>query len=76
MVAPSGEGGDWLERGGELIAIGKTRIPCAIGHALIEAGHRVFHARSSDLVQGLQAARRDRVPDRRMAWQPSGDTSR
>ena len=35
--------GDWLESGGNLIAIGnsgtgKTHILCAIGHALIEAG--------------------------------------
>ena len=39
--------GDWLEGGGNLIAIGnsgtgKTQILCAIGHALVEAGHRVF----------------------------------
>jgi DNA replication protein DnaC len=56
--------GDWLDGGGTLIAIGnsgtgKTHILCAIGHALIEAGHRVFYARTSDLVQRLQAARRD-----------------
>jgi len=56
--------GDWLGGGGNLIAIGnsgtgKTHILCAIGHALIEAGHRVFYARTSDLLQRLQAARRD-----------------
>ena len=50
--------GDWLEGGGNLIAIGnsgtgKTQILCAIGHALVEAGHRVFYARTSDLVQRL-----------------------
>jgi len=55
--------GDWLDGGGNLIAIGnsgpdqthgKTHILCAIGHALVEAGHRVFHTRTSDLVQRLQ----------------------
>ena len=63
--------GDWLEGGGNLIAAifesggnsgtGKTHILCAIGHAMVEAGHRVFHTRTSDLVQRLQAARRDLV---------------
>lgn len=56
--------GDWIETGANLIAIGnsgagKTHILCAIGHALIEAGKRVLYARTTDLVQKLQAARRD-----------------
>ena len=64
--------GDWLESGGNLIAIGnsgtgKTHILCAIGHALIEAGHRVFYARTSDLVQKLQVARRDLVLEAALA---------
>ena len=64
--------GDWLDGGGNLIAIGnsgtgKTHILCAIGHALIEAGHRVFYTRTSDLVQRLQAARRDLVLDAALA---------
>jgi hypothetical protein len=46
---------------------GKTHILCAIGHALIEAGHRVFYARTSDLVQRLQAARRDLVLEAALA---------
>ena len=41
----------------QLIAKQSTRG----GHALIEAGHRVFYTRTSDLVQRLQAARRDLV---------------
>ncbi|GGC23518.1 hypothetical protein GCM10011363_45010 [Marivita lacus] len=58
--------GDWLDGGGSLIAIGnsgtgKTHVLCATGHALVEAGHRVFYTRTSDLVQRLQAARRDLV---------------
>jgi len=64
--------GDWLEGGGNLIAIGnsgagKTHILCAIGHAMIEAGHRVFYTRTSDLVQRLQAARRDLVLEAALA---------
>jgi len=56
--------GDWLETGTNLIAIGnsgagKTHLICAIGHALVEAGHRVLYTRTTDLVQRLQAARRD-----------------
>ena len=56
--------GDWLETGANLIAIGnsgagKTHLLCAIGHALIEVGYRVLYARTTDLVQKLQAARRD-----------------
>lgn len=56
--------GDWLDSGANLIAIGnsgagKTHLLCAIGHALIEVGHRVLYTRTTDLVQRLQAARRD-----------------
>lgn len=59
-------GGDWLDGGGTLIAIGnsgsgKTHLLCAIGHALIEAGYRVLYTRTTELVQKLQAARRDLV---------------
>ena len=64
--------GDWLDGGGNLIAIGnsgtgKTHILCAIGHALVEAGHRVFCTRTSDLVQKLQVARRDLVLEAALA---------
>ena len=56
--------GDWLETGANLIAIGnsgagKTHLLCAIGHVLVEAGRRVLYTRTTDLVQRLQAARRD-----------------
>ena len=56
--------GDWIDRGANLIAIGnsgtgKSHILCAIGHALIETGYRVLYTRTGDLVQNLQAARRD-----------------
>ena len=56
--------GDWIETGANLIAIGnsgagKTHLLCAVGHALVETGRRVFYTRTTDLVQRLQAARRD-----------------
>lgn len=58
--------GDWLETGANLIAIGnsgagKTHLLSAIAHALVEAGRRVLYTRTTDLVQKLQAARRDLV---------------
>ena len=73
--------GDWLEGGGNLIAPipqvrgnsgpdqthGKTHVLCAIGHAMVEAGHRVFYTRTSDLVQKLQVARRDLVLEAALA---------
>ncbi|MDO6588534.1 IS21-like element helper ATPase IstB [Salipiger sp. 1_MG-2023] len=56
--------GGWVETGANLIAIGnsgagKTHVLCAIGHALVEAGRRVLYTRTTDMVQRLQAARRD-----------------
>lgn len=62
------EGYEWLNRGVNLIAVGapgcgKSHLFSAIGHALIDAGKRVLFTRCSDLVQRLQAARRDlRLP--------------
>jgi DNA replication protein DnaC len=60
--------GDWIETGANLIAIGnsgagKTHVLCAIGHALVEAGYRVLYTRTTDMVQKLQAARRDLALD-------------
>jgi len=40
---------------------------CALGHALIEAGRRVLFARCSDIVQRLQATRRDLRPPQELA---------
>ena len=62
------EGHEWLDRGANLLAFGppgsgKSHLLSGIGHALIDAGKRVLFARCSDLVQRLQAARRDlRMP--------------
>ena len=64
--------GDWLETGSNLIAIGnsgagKTHLLSAIAHALVEAGRRVLYTRTTDLVQRLQAARRDLALEQALA---------
>lgn len=62
------EGHEWLDRGVNILAFGnpgsgKSHLLGGIGHALIDAGKRVLFTRCSDLVQRLQAARRDlRLP--------------
>lgn len=57
-------GDGWIERGANLIFFGppgggKTHLAAAIGLALVENGWRVLFCRTSDLVQKLQAARRE-----------------
>jgi DNA replication protein DnaC len=42
-----------------LPGVGKTHVACALGHALIEAGHRVLFTPTYLLVQQLLAAKRD-----------------
>lgn len=56
--------GDWIRAGHNILmfgpsGVGKTHLAAAIGAALIDAGYRVLFARTIDLVQQLQAARRD-----------------
>lgn len=68
QVMALAEGHEWLDRGANVLlfgppGVGKSHLVCALGHALIEAGRRVLFTRCSDLVQRLQAARRDlRLP--------------
>lgn len=57
-------GDTWIDSGANLILIGgpgggKTHLAAAVGLALIENGWRVLFARTSDLVQKLQVARRE-----------------
>ena len=57
-------GDAWLEKGANLLVfgppgVGKSHLAAALGLALIETGWRVLFARTTDLVQKLQIARRD-----------------
>lgn len=58
----------WLAQGHNLLAfgppgVGKTHLIAGIGQALIDHGYKVLFVRTSELVQRLQAARRDlRLP--------------
>ena len=57
-------GDSWLEKGANLLCFGppgggKSHLAAALGLALIENGWRVLFARTTDLVQKLQIARRD-----------------
>ena len=57
-------GDAWLEKGANILVFGppgtgKSHLGSAIGHALIDNGFRVLFSRTGDLVQRLQAARRD-----------------
>lgn len=59
-------GDAWLGKGANLLLFGgpgggKTHLAAAIGLALIEHGWRVLFARTTDLVQKLQTARRELV---------------
>lgn len=67
-VTALAEGDVWIEKGANLLLFGppgsgKSHLISGIGHALIDRGWRVLFARTGDLVQRLQAARRDlRLP--------------
>ena len=68
QVTALAEGTEWLDRGANVLlfgppGVGKSHLVCALGHALVDAGRRVLFTRCGDLVQRLQAARRDlRLP--------------
>src|SRR6266481_2636959 len=58
------DGDAWHDGGGNLLIFGasgtgKTHLAAAIGSALVDNGQRVLFTRTTDLVQKLQAARRD-----------------
>ena len=57
-------GDAWLAKGANLLLFGppgggKSHLAAAIGLALVENGWRVLFARTTDLVQRLQVARRE-----------------
>ncbi len=57
-------GGEFLEQAVNVLAFGlpgtgKTHSACALGHALVEAGHSVLYIPTYKLVQNLLAAKRD-----------------
>ena len=62
------EADSWIAQGHNLLAFGppgagKTHLLAGIGHALVDRGYKVLFTRTGDLVQRLQAARRDlRLP--------------
>lgn len=61
--------GDWIERGHNLLifgpqGVGKTHLAAGLGAELVTHGYRVRCERVTELLQHLQAARRDlRLPD-------------
>jgi DNA replication protein DnaC len=62
MALASGDA--WLDKGANILmfgppGVGKSHLSAALGLALVENGWRVFFARTTDLVQRLQVARRE-----------------
>lgn len=58
------DGHEWLDAGANLLLFGrsgagKSHLLAALGHAFVDAGRRVLFARTTDMVQKLQVARRD-----------------
>jgi len=57
-------GDGWINKGANILlfgppGVGKSHLASSIGYALVESGHRVLFARTTDLVQKLQQARKD-----------------
>ena len=65
-------GDSWLKAGANLLlfggqGVGKSHLAATIGRGLVENGWRVLYTRTTDLVQRLQAARRDLVLESALA---------
>ncbi|MEI7894101.1 MAG: IS21-like element helper ATPase IstB [Myxococcales bacterium] len=64
--------GGFLERGDNVLAFGlpgrgKTHLVCAIGHELVQRGHRVLFVATYALVLRLLAAKRDLLLEKELA---------
>lgn len=64
--------GDFLERGDNVLCFGlpgrgKTHLVCAVGHELVQRGHRVLFTATFALVQRLLAAKRDLCLEKELA---------
>lgn len=64
QVLAFASGDIWIKNGGNLLifgpsGVGKTHLAAAIGEKLVESGYRVFFTRTTELVQKLQAAKRE-----------------
>ena len=62
MALAAGDG--WLDQGANILLFGppgggKSHLAAALGLALVQNGRRVLFMRTTDLVQGLQVARRE-----------------
>jgi DNA replication protein DnaC len=62
MALAAGDG--WLDKGANILLFGpsgcgKSHLAAALGHALVENGHRALFSRATGLVQRLQAARQN-----------------
>ena len=68
QVMSLAEGHEWLDRGANVLlfgppGVGKSHLVSGLAHALVEAGRRVLFTRCSEIVQRLQAARKElRLP--------------
>ena len=63
-VTALAEGDGWLDQGTNILlfgppGVGKSHLAAALGHAMVDAGHRVLFTRTTDLVQQLQTARQE-----------------
>ena len=64
QVTAFASGDIWIKSGRNLLifgpsGVGKTHLAAAIGEKLVEAGYRVYFSRTTELVQKLQAAKKE-----------------